>query len=276
MGSRAKRVESPGRKARAPTASGEQTAAASIGLMPLRIATKVTRRPTALAKTNATNGPSPPGATIIRMTATTRTAAQASRNCSRPMPCPALRGSRPDPATAAFTRAPVPSAIAEARSSYTRARTQAKASRSRATTPARIPGRPCMSWSGSAVHSTKPSRASRTEPPKRPAPRMRASPQSVRSLATAVATASDTSSKTAGGSDSEKGRIDRSRRRGCGARRGYGRCRGRCRRGAPGGSRRVRRGRGSVRTAGGSRDRDRPRGCPRAGPRRHGCRARRP
>ncbi|CAM5690971.1 hypothetical protein SCALM49S_10156 [Streptomyces californicus] len=67
-----------------------------------------------------------------------------------------------------------------------------------------------MSWRGSAVQSTKPSRASRTEPPKRPAPRMRASPQSVRSLATAMATASETSSKTAGGNDAEKGRIDSS------------------------------------------------------------------
>lgn len=46
------------------------------------IAAKVTSRPTAAAKTKATKGPSPPGATIIRITETTRTAAQASRNWS--------------------------------------------------------------------------------------------------------------------------------------------------------------------------------------------------
>lgn len=112
--------------------------------------------------------------------------------------------------TAAFTRAPVPSAIDEARSSYTLARTQAKASRSRATTAARIPGRPFMSWSGSAVHSTKPSSTSRTEPPKRPASAHEGVAPERAVLGHGGGDGVRHVVEDGGGSDSEKGRIDSS------------------------------------------------------------------
>ncbi|RST09978.1 hypothetical protein EF908_40860, partial [Streptomyces sp. WAC04770] len=50
-----------------------ETAAASVLRAEAVIAMKVTTRPVALAKTNATNGPSPPGAVIMRMTAVSYT-----------------------------------------------------------------------------------------------------------------------------------------------------------------------------------------------------------
>lgn len=116
MGRRAKRVESPGRKARRPTERGAHTAAVSAGSMPVRIATKVTSTPMAEAKTKATNVPSPSGAAIMRITDATSTAAQASRNCSLPTPRPSLSGRSPAPATAELVSAPMPSAMDEPRS----------------------------------------------------------------------------------------------------------------------------------------------------------------
>jgi len=106
IGSRAKRIDRPGRKARHPTAIGAHRAPISEGVQSARVAANKASRPTAEAKTKtkATNEAS-------------STAAQARRNWSLPMPCPSASGRRPEPPTPTLGRAPSPRAMAEARSS---------------------------------------------------------------------------------------------------------------------------------------------------------------
>lgn len=110
-------MDMPGRKARAPTATGAQSAAVSVGVQCTSRAANTVTRPMPEANTKATNGPSPRGEHSVRITEATSTAAQASRNCSVPMPSPCATASSPEPATPTFDSAPSPSATAEARSS---------------------------------------------------------------------------------------------------------------------------------------------------------------
>ncbi len=108
IGRLASHLDMPGRKASAPTATGAHSAAISVGVQCTSSATNTTTEGDGGGEHEGDERLSPRGEHRVRTTEATSTAAQASRNCSLPMPSPPASDSSPEPATPTFGSAPVP------------------------------------------------------------------------------------------------------------------------------------------------------------------------